>query len=93
MIKLTLKEILQDALICEKFMVSMYEQFLKEASNEILLDLLLTNFEEVAQTQHDIFLEMKDRDMYPIENAETQKIEQTMTLLKQATKTYSKDFK
>lgn len=90
--ELTLEEILQDVLICEKFLASMYEQYMKEASNEELLDLLLDNFAEVIYTQQAIFQEMKARDLYPVTNAEKQKIEQTITTLKEKMQSYEKDF-
>ena len=73
-------------------MISMYDQFLKEASNPALLDLLLTHYEDLADTQHELFIEMRDRNFYPVENAETQKLEQTLNTLKQAKKDYKKDF-
>ena len=91
--KLTLEELLQDALIAEKYMISMYEQFIKEASNVTLIDLLLDNFNELVETQHVLFLEMKERNMYPVTNAEKQKIEQTEVTLKQKRKSFEKDFK
>lgn len=91
--KLTLEELLQDALIAEKYMISMYEQFIKEASNVTLIDLLLDNFNELVETQHVLFLEMKERNMYPVTNAEKQKIEEAEVNLKQKRKNYEKDFK
>lgn len=91
MIKLTEKEILQDALITEKFMVNMYDQFLKEASCMPLLDLLLEQYEQLCDIQHKVFLNMKERDFYPVENAEMKKINEALTLQKQETKKY--DFK
>ncbi len=91
--KLTLEELLQDALIAEKYMISMYEQFIKEASNVTLIDLLLDNFNELVETQHVLFLEMKERNMYPVTNAEKQKIEQAEVTLKQKRKSFEKDFK
>lgn len=92
MIKLTLKEVLQDALVAEKFMMAMYEQYMKESSNTALIDVCLENFAELSDTLYAIFIEMKDRGMYPVENAEKQKIEQTITMLKESTKAYTKDF-
>lgn len=93
MTKLTLEELLQDALICEKFMLSMYDQFVKEASNENLMGLLLKNYEDTLNIQHDIFLEMKERNFYPVTVADKQKIEQSLFTIKEKTKSYSKDFK
>ena len=92
MIKLTPKELLQDALIAEKFLVIMYDQFLKEASCMPLLNLLLDNFSATAEAQHQVFLEMKERDMYPVEDAEMQKIDQTILMLKQNKRTFDNDF-
>lgn len=90
--KLTLKEVLQDALICEKFMLGMYEQFLKESSNPVLLKLMLKNFEATAENQHQVFVEMRDRNMYPVENAELMKVEKAITTLDQGTKVYDDSF-
>ena len=92
MVKLSSKELLQDALVAEKFLVTMYDQFLKESSCVPLLDLLLDNYAQNAEAQHEVFMVMKERDMYPVENAEAQKIQQTITMLKENTRTFDKDF-
>lgn len=91
--KLTIKEILQDALICEKYMLASYEQFGKESSNQTLLALMIDNFESTAHSLHRVFREMKDRNLYPVENAELNKIEKAITKLEQSNKTHSDDFK
>lgn len=91
--KLSVKEILQDALICEKFLLSSYEQFGKESSNLTLLALMLDNFDSTTQSLHRVFVEMRDRNFYPVENAELNKIEKAITKLEQSNKTYSDDAK
>lgn len=92
MTKLTEKEILQDVLLCEKFMLSMYDQFSKEASCMPLLDICLDNMEEIFGLQHEIFLAMKEKQYYPVTDAEKQKIDETIKMLKENKKDYSKDF-
>lgn len=89
---LTVQEILQDTLVCEKFLADMYAQFMKDSSCVPLLDLCLENYEQVIKTQHVMFLEMHERDFYPTTPAEAQKIKQTITTIKQNTKNYSDSF-
>lgn len=93
MLKLTVEELFIDSLITQKYMISAYEQFVKEASNENLIDLLLGNLEDTIKDQHDIFMEMKERNLYPVPMAEKQKMEQAIITLDQKTKNYAKDFK
>lgn len=93
MVKLTLEEMLIDALVAEKFMLTAYDQFIKEASNMPFINLLLNHFDDLVKTQHELFLEMKERNFYPVEMAEKQKIEQSLVMLKQKAKDYSKEFK
>lgn len=92
MTELTEQEILQDCLICEKFLLEMYDQFTKEVSNLPLQDLMLENMEEVFKIQHQLFIEMKDRKFYPVTMAEKEQINQTIKTLQQNTKDYSDDF-
>ena len=77
--KLTPKEILTDTLICEKFMIGVYSQFIMEASCRPLIDLLTTNAADLIATQHAIFKEMEKRGMYPVTEAEQQKLSQAIT--------------
>jgi len=90
---LTLEEILMDVLMAKKHLAGLYDQFIKEASNVTLLDMLLDHYTAIIDTQHALFLEMKERNFYPVENAEKEKTQQALTTLKEDCKNYSKDFK
>lgn len=92
MTQLTVQEILQDLIICEKFMATMYKQFTLEVSNMDLQKLCLNNMEEIFETQHQIFLQMKERDLYPVEIAPMKKIDTTIKTVKDNSKYYDESF-
>ena len=73
--KLTSKEILQDALLCEKYMVEMYAKCIIEASCRPLIDLMTANASDIIATQHAVFKEMEKRGMYPVTEAKAQDIQ------------------
>ncbi len=92
MTELTELEILQDLLICEKFMVGMYKQFTIEASNPALKNLLIENMKKAFEFQFKIFELMHERDLYPTEPAETKKITTAIKTLREKSKDYSNSF-
>lgn len=92
MTELTTLEILQDLLICEKFMVGMYKQFTIEASNQPLKTLLIENMKKSFDFQFKIFKLMNERNLYPTEPAEQKKVTTAIKKLKEQSKDYSKSF-
>lgn len=90
--ELTLKELLQDALNTEKYLICMYDQFTKESSCVPLLELLMDNNSEILHTLHDIFIEMKNRQFYPVKPAETKMINEAITMLEETKVCYKEDF-
>jgi len=92
MTELTVQEILQDLICCEKYMLEMYKQYTIEASNDELKHLCIKNMNEVFEMQQTIFEEMRDRNLYPVENAESKKIEQAIKKIKENTKYYDDTF-
>lgn len=89
MTKLTTQEILQDLLICEKFMLGMYKQFTIEASNQPLKTLLIENMKKSFDFQFKIFKLMNERNFYPTEQAETKKVTTAIKTLKEQSKNYN----
>lgn len=92
MTELSIQEILQDLLICEKFMITMYKQFAIELSNVDLQDLFIENMEDTFDIQHLLFLEMKERELYPVENAPMEKIDMAIKTIKDNSKYYDDTF-
>ena len=92
MTELTLQEILQDLLCCEKYMLEMYKQYTIEASNEKLKELCIQNMKDTFALQFDIFEKMKERNFYPVENAESKKVEMAIKTIKENTKYYDDTF-
>ena len=75
----TIKDILQDALICEKFMIDAYAKFIMEASCRPLIDVLTTNASQIIATQHAIFKEMEARGLYPLKYPTLTEMEQVIS--------------
>ena len=92
MTKLTIQEILQDLLVCEKYMLEMYKQYTIEASNMPLKELCIENMKQTFDLQFKVFEEMKARDLYPVENAESKKVEQAIQTITENTKYYDDTF-
>lgn len=92
MTKLTEHEILQDLLICEKFMLGMYKQFTIEASNPELKKLLIDNMKKAFDFQYKIFALMHERNLYPTEEAESKKVTGAVKQLKENSKDYTSSF-
>lgn len=92
MTKLTLQEILQDLLSCEKLMLELYKQYTIEASNLELQDLCIQNMKDNFKSQFEVYKLMRDRKFYPVEYAEEQKIQQAIKMISQSTKNYENDF-
>lgn len=92
MTELTELEILQDLLICEKFMVGMYKQFTIEASNPALKKLLMDNMKQAFELQFKIFELMHERNLYPTEQAEIKKVTTAIKNLKEQSKDYTDSF-
>ncbi|MFA6331146.1 MAG: spore coat protein [Clostridia bacterium] len=86
--KLTPKEIMIDALICEKYMINAYSKFIMEASCRPLIDLLTTNAANHIATQHAIFKEMEKRGMYPVTEAKQQELSQAISTADDTKKCY-----
>ncbi len=63
-------EILQDLLIGQKFLLSMYNQFGLECSNKTLRNMFNKHHDEVSKQNFEIFSIMKDKGQYPIMPAE-----------------------
>lgn len=92
MTELTMQEILQDLLCCEKYMLEMYKQYTIETSNDELKNLCIKNMSEVFEMQQTIYEQMRDRNLYPVELAESKKIEQAIKKIKENTKYYDDKF-
>lgn len=77
---MTEKEILQDALIASKFMLSMYNQFGLECGEVELRNLFNKQRGVVSEHNYQIFTTMKEKGLYPITEAEEQNIEQAIKM-------------
>ena len=77
---MTEQEILQDVLIAHKFLLSMYNQFGLECSNPKLRNLFIEQYAEVSKHNFKVFEIMKKQGIYPITEAETQKINQAVKM-------------
>lgn len=64
--ELTTEQILQDALIAHKFLVSMYCQYGLECSNKTLRALFSKHHDMVANQNFKIFQIMNEKDLYPL---------------------------
>lgn len=72
--KLSDKDIATDWLHTEKGLVKTYADMICEISNEQLRTTLLDCFEIASECQFDLWEKMSGAGMYPVENAEAQKI-------------------
>ena len=77
---MTEKEILQDLIIAEKFLLSMYNQFGLECSNKTLRNLFIQHHSEVSKHNFEIFTLMKDKGLYPVMEAEEQEINKAIDM-------------
>jgi spore coat protein CotF len=92
MTELTVQEILQDLLVCEKYMLEMYKQYTIEASNLALKDLCIENMVQTFDLQYKIFEAMEARGYYPLENAKSNKVQQAIKTITENTKYYDDTF-
>ncbi len=72
---MTEKDVLQDLLIAQKFMLSMYNQFGLECSTKELRNILIRHHAKVSEHNFEIFNVMKDKGLYPVTEAEQQQID------------------
>jgi spore coat protein CotF len=80
MIEMTEQEILQDALIAHKFLLSMYNQFGLECSNPTLRNLFIEQYADESKNDFLIFEVMKKEGFYPVTEAPAQKVEQAIKM-------------
>lgn len=77
---MTEQEMLQDALIAHKFLLSMYNQFGMECSNLPLRKMLIEQYTEVSTHNFDIFEVMKKEGSYPITPAASKEVNQAIKM-------------
>lgn len=77
---MTEQEILQDALIATKFLLSMYNNYGIECSNKPLRELLDKNHSEVSLHNFEIFEAMKKAGYYPVTDAQMKDVEQAIKM-------------
>lgn len=70
------KEIINDMLISEKHLVSVYSTFLNEASNNTIYQELLTLIKEASEQKNKLFEIMLTNNWYQLEAADANKINQ-----------------
>ena len=78
------KDRMMDALSSQKFLSGVYNESLNEAYHTPVKNCLSNLLDDVHRTQEELFALMTERGWYPVEDAETQKVEQAR--LKFATK-------
>ena len=78
----TVKEILQDALIAHKFLMSMYAQFGLECSNPTLRNLFAELNSVASEHEYKIFTLMKEKNYYPVTAASVKDIKQAVKMHK-----------
>ena len=71
------KEILTDALNSEKYLCTMYQSDLTESATPEVAGCLHSIWNDQQHTAKRIYEEMSRRGWYPVEQAETSKVEQT----------------
>ena len=71
----TEKQILHDALICEKHMTDSYNTYAGECVNEQLRSTMLTHLNDLHGIQANVFSTMQQNGWYQVEPAEQQKIQ------------------
>jgi spore coat protein CotF len=78
------KDRMMDALSSQKFLSGVYNESLNEAYHTPVKNCLSNLLDDVHRTQEELFALMNERGWHPVEDAETQKVEQAR--LKFATK-------
>jgi len=77
---MTEQEILQDALVAHKFLMSMYNQFGMECSNLPLRKIFIEQYIEVSNHNFDIFEVMKKEGYYPVTAAASKEVNQAIKM-------------
>jgi len=77
---MTEQEILQDALIATKFLLSMNSSFGMECSNKAIRDLIESQHKEISKSNFEIFEAMKKAGYYPVTVAPTKDVEQAIKM-------------
>lgn len=80
---MTEQEMLQDALIAHKFLMSMYNQFGMECSNLPLRKMLIEQYTEISNHNFDIFEVMKKEGFYPVTSAASKEVDQAIKMHEQ----------
>lgn len=74
------KEILQDILIAQKFLLSMYKQMGMECSTPALRDLCIKHYAKTSEYNFATFTEMEKKGYYPVTDAGTKEINQAIKM-------------
>ncbi|NCB48530.1 MAG: spore coat protein [Clostridia bacterium] len=77
---MTEQEILQDALIATKFLLSMNNSFGMECSNKPLRDLIESQHKQISKHNFEIFESMKKAGYYPVTVAPAKDLEQAIKM-------------
>ena len=75
----TERDMLQDLLMTEKNIVKTYGGFIVETSCENLRGVLNANIKDSVCDQFEIFNSMRDRNYYPVKEAESTDVQQAKT--------------
>ena len=78
--ELTQQEILQDALIAEKYIMHMYCQFGLECSNQSLRDLFSQLHDEASKHDLKLFKVMNEKGFYPKTEAPVKDVKQAIKM-------------
>ena len=76
----TVQEILQDALIAQKFLMHMYCQFGFECSNQSLRDLFSELHDEASKHDLKLFKVMNEKGFYPKTEAPVKDVKQAIKM-------------
>lgn len=77
---MTEQETLQDILIAQKFLLSMYNQFGLECSNLPLRKLLIEQYTEISHNNFKIFEIMQNEGFYPVTPADIQQVNEAISM-------------
>lgn len=77
---MTEQEMLQDALVAHKFLLSMYNQFGLECSNLPLRKQFIEQYAETSKHNFEIFQIMQEKGFYPIMTATTKEINKAIEM-------------
>ncbi|AYC30058.1 spore coat protein [Paenisporosarcina cavernae] len=77
------RDMLQDALASEKYLVHSYGIAAQEASHEALFQLLSDQSSEISKLQRNMYQQMFEKGWYQLVEAEPQEISQTSSQFKQ----------